>query len=212
MDVYYPPDFDFTQNLPVVIFVNGFVDDEIRQEIGCKLKDAGIYISWAQLVAASGMVAIAYETEIPPSDIRGLINYTQANGSWLRVDKDRICLWASSANPQMALVALTDTSAEYRDSLVCAVFLYGDLSSSWDLRERLPPDTAFFVVKGGRDDTGLNPSIDRFVEKAREANISVEFVEYEDGIHGFDVWQDTDESREIVKQTVEFMKTHLFEE
>ena len=140
MDVYYPPDFDFTQNLPVVIFVNGFVDDEIRQEIGCKLKDAGIHISWAQLVAASGMVAM------------------------------------------------------------------------WDLRERLPPDTAFFIVKGGRDDTGLNPSIDRFVEKAREANISVEFVDYEDGIHGFDIWQDTDESREIVKQTVEFMKTHLFEE
>ena len=24
MDIYYPLDFDFTQNLPVVIFVNGF--------------------------------------------------------------------------------------------------------------------------------------------------------------------------------------------
>jgi dienelactone hydrolase len=210
MDVYYPPDFDFTQDLPVVIFVNGFVDEEIKQMIGCKLKDSGIYISWGQLVAASGMIAATYETQTPKTDIHDIINYTRAHASWLRVDSDRICLWSSSANPATALIALTDASAEYRDSLTCAVIYYGVTPSGY--ADALSTDVPLFVVRAGKDDVSLNRDLDRFVERAREANIPLEFVDYEDGIHGFDVWQDADESREIVKQTVEFMKSHLFEE
>ena len=209
MDIYYPLDFDFTQNLPVVIFVNGFVDEEFQKMFGSKLKDSGVYISWGQLVAASGMIAITYETHDPDVDIHDLLNYTQANGSWLRVDKDRICLWASSASPPTALIALTDTSAEYHDSLACTVIYYGIIPpvSVDDLSADIP----LFIVKAGKDDAFLNIKLDKFVEKAREANIPLEFVDYEDGIHGFDVWQDTDESREIIKQTLEFMKTHLQE-
>ena len=213
MDVYYPPDFDFTHNLPVVILVNGFKDEEFQQWwSGCKLKDHGLFVSWAQLVAASGMIAISYETQNPNVDVRDLIDYTRANAPLLRVDGDRICLSGRSSTPQTALVALTITSAEYRDSLVCAVFLYGDLSIGGNLGERLPPDTAFLIVKGGRDDHGVNGSIDLFVEKAREAGFPVEFIEYEDGVHGYDAQQDTDESREIIKRTLEFIKMHLFEE
>ena len=209
MDIYYPLDFDFTQNLPVVIFVNGFVDEEIQKMIGCKLKDSGIYISWGQLVAASGMIAIAYETHDPDVDIHDLVNYTRANGPRLRVDKDRICLWACSDNFRTALIALTDTSAEYHDSLACAVIYYGVTPPfyAYDLSADIP----LFIVKAGKDDASLNRQLDQFVEIALEANIPLEFVDYEDGIHGFDVWQDTDESREIIKQTLEFMNTHLQE-
>ena len=203
MDIYYPLDFDFTQNLPVVIFVNGFVDKEFEQMIGCKLKDSGVYISWGQLVATSGMIAIAYETHDPDVDAHDLINYVRANESWLRIDKDRICLWSSSASSPTALTALTDTSAEYHDSLACTVIYYGIIPpvSVDDLSADIP----LFIVKAGKDDAFLNIKLDKFVEKAREASIPLEFVDYEDGIHGFDVWQDTDESREIIKQTLEFM-------
>jgi len=209
MDAYYPLDFDFTQNLPVVIFVNGFVDEEIEKMIGCKLKDSGVYISWGQLVAASGMIAIAYETYDPDVDAHDLINYIQANESWLRIDKDRICLWSSSANLPTALIALTDTSTEYHDSLACAVIYYGVTPPVY--ADDLSADIPLFIVKAGTDDASLNRQLDQFIEKARAANIPLEFVDYEDGIHGFDVWQDTDESREIIKQTLEFMKTHLQE-
>ena len=57
----------------------------------------------------------------------------------------------------------------------------------------------------------LNMQLNKFVEKAREANIPLEFVNYEDGKHGFDILQDTDESREIIKQALDFMNTHLQE-
>ena len=108
----------------------GSVDEEFQKMFGTKLKDSSPIISWGQLVAASGMIAIAYETPDPDVDIHDLLNYTRANGSWLRVDKDRICLWASSANLRTSLIALTDTSAEYHDSLACAVIFYGVHSSS----------------------------------------------------------------------------------
>ncbi len=209
MDVYYPPDFDFTHNLPVVILINGVADGSWERVIGCKFKDTGLQISWAQLVAASGMIAIAYETQAPETDIHDLINFTRANGPWLRVDKDKICLFAVSANPATALIALTDSSAEYRDSLACAVFYYGHTPSLY--ANDLSADVPLFIVKAGEDSASTNRQLDSFVENAREVNASIEYVEYEDGIHGFDVWQDTDESREIVKQTLEFMKTHLQE-
>lgn len=201
MDIYYPLDFDFTQNLPVVIFVIGFVDN--------KLKDTEIYISRGQLVAASGMIAIAYETHDPDVDTHDLINYIRANESWLRIDKDRICLWSSSANAPTALIALTDTSTEYHDSLACAVIYYGVIPPVY--ADDLSADIPLFIVKAGTDVASLNRQLDQFVEKARAANIPLEFVDYEDGIHGFDVWQDTDESREIIEQSLEFMKTHLQE-
>jgi acetyl esterase/lipase len=58
----------------------------------------------------------------------------------------------------------------------------------------------------------LNQDLDDFVETARGANVPMEYVAYEEGIHGFDVYQDTAESREIIKQTLEFMKGYLFRE
>ena len=209
MDIYYPLDFDFTQNLPVVIFVNGFVDEESEKMFGSKLKDSGIYISWGQLVAASGMIAIAYETYDPDVDVHDLINYIRANEPWLRIDKDRICLWSSSDSLHTALIALTDTSTEYHDSLACAIIYYGIIPQV--SVDDLSADIPLFIVKAGKDDAFLNIKLDKFVEKAREANIPLEFVDYKDGIHGFDVWQDTDESREIIKQTLEFMNTYLQE-
>jgi len=209
MDIYYPLDFNFSKNLPVVIFVNGDVDEEVEKMIGCKWKDSGAYISWGQLVAASGMIAITYETQDPDLDIHDLVNYTRANGLLLRVDKDRICLWASSAHLRTALIALTDTSAEYHDSLACAVIYYGIIPPA--SADNLSADIPLFIVKAGKDVAPLNIKLDQFVEKAREVNIPLEFVDYEDGIHGFDFWQDTDESREIIKQTLEFMKAHLQE-
>ena len=207
MDVYYPPNFNFDQNLPVIIFVNGFRDEELQEMVGASLKDTGIYISWSQLVAAAGMSAVTYEANDPEVDIHDLINYVQADASRLRIDKDRICLWSSSANTTIAVIALTDPNTEYHDSLACGVIYYG--VTPLIFAEDFSADIPLFIVKAGKDDNNLNLSLDFFVDAAREANVPLEFVEYEDGIHGFDARQDTDDSREIVRQTLEFMKTNL---
>lgn len=60
MDIYYPPDSKSGARIPAVVFVSGFSDLGFQKVVGCKLKEMESYISWGQLAAASGLVAITY--------------------------------------------------------------------------------------------------------------------------------------------------------
>src|SRR5205085_6393264 len=62
MDIYYPPDFQSGARLPAVVFVSGYPDLGFQKMLGCKLKEMESYISWGQITAASGLVAITYST------------------------------------------------------------------------------------------------------------------------------------------------------
>ena len=56
LDLYYPPDHRAGTPAPAVVFINGVGDRP-----GSKLKDWGIYQSWARLVAASGWIGVNFE-------------------------------------------------------------------------------------------------------------------------------------------------------
>src|SRR5262245_30732628 len=58
LDAYYPPSLKKDERLPAVIFVNGVGNNAIFP----KFKDWGQYTNWARLVAASGFVAINYDS------------------------------------------------------------------------------------------------------------------------------------------------------
>lgn len=58
VDIYYPPDLPAHSRPPVVVFVLGYPDSSIQERFGMKLKDAGQYVSWAELTAASGIIAV----------------------------------------------------------------------------------------------------------------------------------------------------------
>jgi hypothetical protein len=90
--------------------------------IGSRLKEMGQYISWGRLTAASGLVAITYETREPTVDIHELLAYVRQNVSSLGVDENRIGIWACSGNVPMALSVLMQ---ETSDGLKCAVLYYG---------------------------------------------------------------------------------------
>lgn len=202
MDVYYPPDFDPALPVPAVIFVIGVLDSAAPTPF----KEMGQYISWGQLVAASGLIGVTYEVRFDPHvDTQDAITYVWENGPELGINPDRLCLWSCSAHSAMALRILTDSTSEYRDSLACGVFYYGDMMTP----NPLPSDVPLFVVEAGQDSAGMNFRMGRFVEEAEEAGAEIEFVTYPDGIHGFEVEQDTDETRDIVKRTLEFLKAHL---
>src|SRR5262245_2539163 len=56
MDLYYPPDSEGAAQIPAVIIIPGFAGP---------FKAVGWTISWAELLAASGLVAITYSTVEP---------------------------------------------------------------------------------------------------------------------------------------------------
>src|SRR4051812_17712520 len=80
MDVYYPPDATIASRLPAVVFVAGYNDVGYEKMLGCRFKDMAMSISWGQLAAASGMIAIAYTNREPAADLDALLDYIRHNG------------------------------------------------------------------------------------------------------------------------------------
>lgn len=227
MDIYYPPDAKPGARLPAVVFVSGYSDLGFQKMLGCKLKEMASYVSWAQLTAASGMVAITYSATEPASDIHALLQYARQNAASLGIDENRIGVWACSGNVPNALSVLM---WEDRDYLKCAVLCYGvmlDLEGHTCTAEsskrfgfvnpsagksvnNLSPDLPLFIVRAGRDEMPhLNETLDRFVAAALTCNLPVTIANHASAPHAFDVMDDSETSREIIKQILAFMRFHL---
>jgi len=226
MDLYYPPDAQSGARIPAVIFVSGYPDPGFQKMLGCKLKEMGAYISWGQLTAASGMVAITYENLEPVADLHALLQYVRRNAAALGIDENKIGVWACSGNVPNALSLLIKEGSDY---LKCAVFCYGlmlDLDGSTNVAQAakmfgfanpcagksvadLPPDMPLFIVRAGKDTPQLNETIDRFLAQAVNRNLPLTFANHHTGPHFFDAMDDSEASREIIKQILAFMRFHL---
>jgi len=228
MDLYYPPDSKSAARRPAVVFVGGYPDPGFQKILGCKMKEMESYISWGQLVAASGLVAVTYSTGMQPAtDIQALLQYVRGNAAVLGIDENRIGLWSSSGNVPNALSVLM---GEDRDYLKCAVLCYGcmlDLDGSTSMAEAakqwgfaypcagktvndLPQDIPLFIARSGQDEMPhLNETMDRFLSKALTCNLPITFVNHPSAPHAFDVTHDSETSREIIRQILAFIQFYL---
>ena len=226
MDLYYPPDSKAGARTPAVIFVTGFSDRGAEQMLGSKFKDMGSFVSWAQLVAVSGLVGITYANR-EPGDVHEVIHHVQQNAALLGIDGNRIGVWACSGHGPNALSVLMEHG---RAGLTCAVLAYAytlDCDGSTCIADAakqfrfvtpaagksgndLPRDLPLFVARAGRDEMpGLNDALDRFVGAALAVNLPVTVTNYATGPHAFDLFDDTRTSRDIVKQVLAFLQFHL---
>jgi dienelactone hydrolase len=227
MDLYSPPQSKDGAQVPAVVFVLGYPDVGVPLSLGCQFKEFGMSTSWARLLAASGLVAIVYTTRTPATDVHAVLQHIRQNAASLGVDAQRIGLLAASANVAVALSALMQDA-----DLKCAALLYGftlDLEGSTTVAEMsrtygfanacagrsiddLPSDIPLFVVRAGKDQfAGLNTSLDTFLTKALARNLPLRVINYPSGAHAFDLDEDTDASRDIVRQTIAFLRFQLVE-
>ena len=226
MDIYYPPDAKSGARTPAVVFVSGYSDVGFQKMLGCKLKEMGSYISWGQLTAASGLVAITYTTREPITDLHALLQSVRQNAAGWGIDEHRIGVWACSGNVPNALSVLMQEGSGY---LKCAVLCYGlmlDLDGSTNVAQAakmfgfanpsagksvadLPPDLPLFIVRAGQDNPQLNETIDRFLGKALSCNLPITFANLPAAPHSFDVLHDSETSREVIRQILAFMRFHL---
>ena len=56
---------------------------------------------------------------------------------------------------------------------------------------------------------GVNASIDRFTRYAATSGLDVEVVEHPTGPHAFDVLEDSDTSRAVIRRIVGFLRDRL---
>ena len=232
MDIYYPSFMEADARLAVVIFVVGYTDTAAQRLVGSPLKDWGPFISWCRLTAAAGLIGITYQTQ-QPDDIEVLVEYIRVNCASLNIDPDRIGFWSCSANSPTAVSFAMREGLRY---LKFAVFYYSlMLTPDNQFREeinslcaprgcyaaelkdidQLRNDLPLLIVRAGLDDVPyVNESIDHLVSEAAEGDVQLTLIDFKEGIHGFDVnefWPEAPhaKSSEIVRQTLEFMRSNL---
>lgn len=227
MDIYGPPDARIDAPLPAVVVVAGYPDSGVERFLGCRFKEMESSISWAQLMATSGLMAITYTNREPASDLSALLRYVRENAPALGVDRHRIGLWASSGNVPLALSLLMRDAGE---DLMCAALCYGfmlDLDGSTSVADAaakfgfvnpsagksvadLRQDRPLFIARAGRDDMpGLNDALDRFVVHALARNLPVTLVNHHTAPHAFDLLDDNEISRAIIRQVLAFLRRCL---
>jgi acetyl esterase/lipase len=192
--------------------------------LGCTFKDMGSYISWAQLVAASGMIAVTYTNEDVEADAAAVFGFVRDRSNDLRIDPDRVGIWSCSGHGPSALALLMTTTprcaallypytldAEGSAAVATAAAQFRFVNASAGKRiTDLPRDVPIFLARAGQDRMpGLNESLDRFVAGALAANLPVSIVNHPAGPHAFDLHDDSRITQGIVRQTLEFLKFHL---
>jgi hypothetical protein len=234
MDVYSPADATIGARLPVVVLAAGYNDTGYEKMLGCRFKEMASSVSWGQLIAASGLVAVAYTNTDPAADLDALIEHVRGNAAALGIDENRMGVFACSGSVPFALSALmagsTNAAGPRGPGLRCAALLYGfmlDLDGATGVAEaaktfrfanpgagesldNLPRSLPLFIARAGQDQfPHLNDSIDRFVARALARNQPITVVNHATGPHAFDLLDDSEASREIIRQVLSFLRWAL---
>jgi len=228
MDIYYPPDFDFERKIPAIIFISGAPDSSMVKLVGNPFRKFSQYTSWCKLVAASGMAAIVYETIDPKNDLISLTEYINSERVNLSIDKNKLGAFVCSGHTPAAAYNILSASSIFK----CGVLYYGFflpqdflnitvIESMFKQRGFQKPsalpdpalwkkDVPLLIVRAGMEETPyINQSMQSFVNHAINHNLPITLINYPDGAHGFDAYNDNETTRQIIKTTIEFWKFNL---
>ena len=229
LDAYLPRGLRKGDQRPAIVFISG----------GERVRHWRWFVTWGQLAAAHGMVGIVPDKRYPrgfdgtragSEDTEKLLAFLQTHGDTLGVDPRRICLWTFSAGGRLTAVGLQPN----RPAVRCLVSFYGVLDSSSEisttsneadrevLLKRYSPVQAMeflvasggkappvFIGRAGKDSAFINNGIDRFASAALRLNVPITIVNYAEGEHGFDGFNDTPQSRAIIAAALRFVQEHI---
>jgi hypothetical protein len=226
-DVYSPPGAAAGDRHPAVLVVYGYSDAGYPNVFGRSFKEMGQVVSWAELIAASGMVAIVYSNREPVDDAQSVLRHIREHAPSLGIDDTRLGLWAASGNVPLAVWLLMQREwPEVRCAVLCCGFMLdlhgattvadtqktfrfanpGAGKSVDDVRDDVP----LLIVRAGRDQfPGINESIDGFMRDAVQRDLPVTMVNHAGAPHAFDLFHDNEVTREIIRQILRFMQFHL---
>lgn len=195
-------------------------------------------MSWGQLAAVSGLVAITFNHRSSEwftrlyevaSDVDDLLNYVRQNAASLNIDPNRIGIWVCSGGTPVGLRAAMRESPTF---VQCIAVYYGRTNLEI-MREKISPEAGdetlrefspelhlagksskdiapLLLVRAGKDSLPkVNEAIDRFLAAAIAYNLAIEFINHPDGQHAFDIFDDNERSRSIVRRTLAFLQEHL---
>jgi dienelactone hydrolase len=224
-DVYLPLGTTSNAALPAIIFVLGDASPPVLRNA----KDWEFFHSYGRLAAASGFAGVTFNhrssenfTKLPEvrADIEDLVSYVRTNAPLLSVNKDKLCLWFFSGSGPHLSVSMGTNAAWVK----CVVAYYPMLavptnrvsaalateySSIEQIKRHAPRVPPMLLAKAGRDTPVLNRLIDSLRDQAIASNLPLEYLEHPTGRHAFDILDDDDTSRDILRRTLSFVERHL---
>jgi dipeptidyl aminopeptidase/acylaminoacyl peptidase len=175
------------------------------------------------------------------ADVDDLIAHIREHHHDLGIDAERLGIWTCSAGSYRGLRAALRGSpsyvrcaASYYGVVDLRVFYAGDYGAEASASEQeqapsMPSEEIFkefatatylrqnasvpplLIVRAGLDDPHLNAGIDELMRVAIERNLDVDFMNHATGHHAFDIVDNNNRSREIIRATLDFFMTHLTE-
>ena len=240
LDLYLPPDVQEPGRRPAVIFIHGGSARArpVRAKEHGVFQCWGRLAAAIGLIGVtfnhrrSGEDALGHAEAA--EDVDRLLANVRANSTGYCIDADRLALFAFSSAPPVGLrSALRD-----RPPYVRCIVVYAGIMDTWPYRDEMTLTDAelgaysptalvsrvgedagnrtvppMLLARGGRDDVRhLNETIDRFVQIALAANVPLTLMNHPRGHHGFCTVDDDERSREIIRDTLTFLRTHLAEQ
>jgi acetyl esterase/lipase len=222
MDIYTPPG---AHDVPAVLFVHG---GPIPRDM-TPPSHWGSFTSYGELAAASGLAGIVFnhrlyapsDYPIAQADVESAIEFIRSNAAEFGVDRERLAVWVFSGGGPLLTPFVRNCPRFVR----CLVAFYAVL----DLRHVIPATAdagqasrmeqfspaahigpvevpvPVLVARAGLDTPVLNASIDSFIRAALSANAWLDCLNHPTGHHAFDVLDDDERSREIIKYAVQFV-------
>ena len=213
--------------LPSVVIVAGYPEEGFRRVMGCGFREMGSTVSWARLIAASGMVAIAYSSREPEGGAVAVLRHVRDRGAELGIDATRTGIWASSGNGPLALwLLMRETPCGLACAALCYPFLL-DLDGAKGVTDGarafgfaapvaggsaddLPRGVPLLVARAGDDRTpGLLEGLDGFVAAALARDLPLTLVNHAGAPHAFDLFDDSDATRAAIRQVLAFLRIQL---
>ena len=196
---------------------------------------SGQKVGWSQLIAASGMAAVAFDIrspgggatpEQPAEDVAAALAYVREHARRLGIDGDRLCTlgfsvatgpWHLWAAMRQRMEAIRCNAVYYAPldftggGLEMTAERAAEFSALTYLRRDGPRTAPLLAVRAGRDRfREINRSIGRFVAEARTRTALVELQTHPRADHAFDVGGSGDaRGRAIVRRTLGFFREHL---
>ena len=202
VDIYSPPGAKASDKLPAVVFLNAIGDRP-----GDKVKNWGIYSSWPRLIAAHGMVGISMDADPNrlQESLTGLFAFLEKEGAKHGIDATRLGVYAASANTTQSIVYLMSDRAS--KGIRAAALYYGATPAAESpIRKDFP---VLFILAEGDLQGGFGQQSRNLWQRVTEARAPWTLVFASNMIHAFDAFQDDDDSRRLVMQSIAFWKTHL---
>lgn len=190
LDIYTPPNAKAGDRFPAIVFMTAS-------------KEWEVYKSYPRLVAAHGMVGISLNSDYARTQevFQALFDFIEKEGAKFGIDATRLGVYAASANVTGGAVYLMGPNAA--KGIKAAVLYYGSVPSM-PFRKDLP--VLFFVSEG---DVFKGQQYGNIWQKVMEARAPWIVMYGSRMPHAFDVFTDTDEARRIIRQTIEFWRSHL---